>query len=122
MKIAVPVEGESLKIVLRTGQAPFFALFEDAQFDRLVEAPKSGHGHHDHDDHHEHHNDDEAHIQGHGKSLGNLGGVELMLVRMIGTHMREAVDRTGIKIKKIREKHGDFAADAVKNYLEGASK
>ena len=122
MKIAIPVEGENLKIVKRTGQAPYFALFNDAVFDRIVEAPQSGHAHHDHDEHHDHHHgDDEEHIQGHGKSLANLEGTELMLVRMIGTHMKEAVDRAGITVKKIREKHGETAADAVKNYLQGAA-
>lgn len=115
MKIAIPVEGENLKIVKRTGQAPFYALFNDTEFEKIVEAPQSGHAHHDH------HGDDEAHIKGHGKSLANLDGVELMLVRMIGEHMREATEREGITIKKIREKHGDFADEAVKNYLEGAT-
>ena len=114
MKIAIPVEGETLKIVKRTGQAPFFALFDDTIFDRIVEAPQSGHAHHDHN------GDDEKHIEGHGKSLGNLGGVELMLVQAIGTHMKAAVDRAGIAVKKIREKHGERADEAVKNYLEGA--
>jgi predicted Fe-Mo cluster-binding NifX family protein len=122
MKIAVPVEGENLKIVKRTGQAPFFALFDDTEFDRIVEAP-GGHEHHEHDEHHEHHHgDDEEHIEGHGKSLTNLAGVELMLVRMIGPHMKEAVDRAGITVKKIREKHGDLADEAVKNFLEGDTK
>jgi predicted Fe-Mo cluster-binding NifX family protein len=120
MKIAVPVEGENLTIVKRTGQAPFFALFNDAVFDKLVEAPQSGQDHHDHDGEHEHHHgDDEAHIEGHGKSLANLAGVDLMLVRMIGTHMKAAVDRAGIAVKKIREKHGERADEAVKNFLQG---
>jgi predicted Fe-Mo cluster-binding NifX family protein len=118
MKIAIPVEGENLKIVKRTGQAPYFALFDGTDFDKIVKAPQSGH--HEHDEHHEHHHgDDEAHIEGHGKSLDNLGGVELMLVRMIGTHMQEAVKRAGIRIKKIREKHGEHADEAVKNFLQG---
>jgi len=119
MKIAVPVEGESLTIVKRTGQAPFFALFDDAVFDRIVEAP-SGHAHDEHEDDHDH-GDDEEHIKGHGKSLTNLESVELMLVQAIGPHMKEAVDRAGITIKKIREKHGHRADEAVKNYLEGVS-
>lgn len=116
MKIAIPVEGDTLRIVERTGQAPFFALFNDGAFERIVEAPQ-GHAH-DHDDHRHDHGDDEAHIEGHGKSLVNLAGVELMLVRMIGTHMRSAVERADIRIKKIREKHGDRADEAVKNFLE----
>lgn len=119
MKIAVPVEGENLTIVKRTGQAPFFALFEDTVFQCIVQAPKSGHGHHD--DHDHHHGDDEEHIEGHGKSLTNLKGVELMLVRMIGEHMQAAVKRSGIRIKKIREKHGEQADEAVKNFLKGDS-
>lgn len=113
MRIAVPVEGENLKIVKRTGQAPFFALFNDAVFDRIVEAPQGGH----HDDHV--HEDDEAHKEGHGKSLLNLTGVELMLVQAIGTHMKAAVEEAGIAIKKIRQHDGEFAGEAVKNYLQG---
>jgi len=114
MKIAVPVEGENLQIVKRTGQAPFFALFDGDVFERIVAAPQSGH---DHDEHHEH-GDDEEHIEGHGKSLTNLENVELMLVRMIGPHMQEAVKRAGITVKKIREKHGERADEAVRNFLE----
>jgi len=117
MKIAVPVEGKNLKIVKRTGQAPFFALFDDTAFERIVEAP-SGHAHDEHDDDHDH-GDDEEHIKGHGKSLTNLENVDMMLVQAIGPHMKEAVERAGIVIKKIREKHGDVAGEAVTNYLKG---
>jgi predicted Fe-Mo cluster-binding NifX family protein len=120
MKIAIPVEGENLRIVKRTGQAPYYALFNDTVFERIVEAPNSGHAHHDHD-HDHHHEDDEAHVQGHGKSLENLADVDLMLVRMIGEHMQEAVDRAGIKVKKIREKHGDQADEAVRSFLAGSA-
>jgi predicted Fe-Mo cluster-binding NifX family protein len=118
VKIAVPVEGENLKIVKRTGQAPFFALFDDAELSGIVEAPQ-GHAHDEHD-HDEDHGDDEEHIKGHGKSLANLEGVELLLVQAIGTHMKAAVDRAGIAVKKLRQRDGECADEAVRNFLQGA--
>jgi predicted Fe-Mo cluster-binding NifX family protein len=112
MKIAVPVEGENLLIVQRTGQAPYFALFNDAVLESVVPAAQK------HEHHHEHsHKDDDDHIAGHGKSLANLQECELMLVRMIGEHMREAVERAGMSIKKIRQKDGECADEAVKSFL-----
>jgi predicted Fe-Mo cluster-binding NifX family protein len=129
MKIAVPVEGENLKIVQRTGEAPYFAIFNDAEFERIVEAPGNSHSHdghgahhgHGHDHHHDHEEEDHAHINRHGKSLVNLGGCEVMLIRMIGEHMREAVERAGMKIKKSREKEGEYAPDAINAYLDKKS-
>ena len=116
MKIAVPVEGENLKIVKRTGQAPYFAVFEGARMERLAEAPQ-GHEHHHHETH-EDHGDDEEHVQGHGKSLVHIADCDLMLVQAIGTHMKEATERAGIAVKKIRQKDGEYANEAVENYLK----
>lgn len=114
MKIAIPVEGDDLKIVKRTGQAPYFAIFEDTELERIVEAPQ-GHAH----DHHEGHDHGghEEHIGGHGKSLVNIADCDLMLVQAIGEHMSEAVKRVGITVKKIRQKDGEYANEAVASYL-----
>lgn len=43
----------------------------------------------------------------------------MILVRMIGENMREALESVGLKIKKVREKHGESADEIVKNFLDG---
>lgn len=118
MRIAVPVEGESLKIVKRTGEAPFFAIFNENVFEKIVEAPRSHHGH---DDNHDHHNhlDDEEHVQNHGKSVEVIADCDTILVQAIGPHMKEAIEQQNIAIVKIRQKDGEYANDAVNNYLKG---
>jgi len=115
MRIAVPVEGENLKIVKRTGEAPFFALFNDTLFEKIVAAPR-GHG----DDHHDHeHLDDEAHVKSHGKSVASIADCGTILVQAIGPHMKEAIERHEITIVKIRQKEGEYAPEAVENFLKG---
>lgn len=114
MRIAIAVEGENLKIVKRTGQAPYFAIFEDREFEQIVEATK-GHAHDHHEEHD--HGGNEEHISGHGKSLANIADCDLLLVQAIGEHMSEAVERVGIAVKKIRQKDGEYANEAVVNYL-----
>jgi predicted Fe-Mo cluster-binding NifX family protein len=118
MTIAIPVEGENLKIVKRTGQAPYFAIYNNDEFIKLVAAPKG----HSQDEHKEHdHGDDEEHIQGHSKSLVNISECDLILVQAIGEHMKEALERENITIKKIRQKDGEFASQAIESYLKDRS-
>ena len=118
MKIAVPVEGESLKIVEKTGSAPFFAIFDGKTFEGLVPGKQKGaHGHHEHHEHH-HDEDDQAHVHSHAKSLTGLAGVEIMFFRRVGEHMRQAVEQMGIKMKKSRERDGESAVDIVNAYID----
>lgn len=117
MKIAVPVLDDSLKIFKRTGQAPFFAVFVNGTLAELVPNSHDTHDHHAHDKQH-----DEAahaeHINGHKKDIDGLRGCQIILVQMIGEHMREALESLDIKIAKIRERDGEFANDVVYKYLQ----
>lgn len=123
MKIVIPVDTDKKTIVKRTGQAPFFAIYED---DRLIEVVGNGHGegnhgegeHHHHHTHDAHgHKEDEEHVAGHKKDVMALAGNDVILVRMIGEHMREAIESLGLKVKKIREKDGLSADEALKSFL-----
>jgi predicted Fe-Mo cluster-binding NifX family protein len=118
MKIVIPVDNDKQTIFKRTGQAPFFAVYEDEKFINVV---KNGHGegehgHHTHDEHG--HKDDEDHVAGHRKDLLALQGNDVILVQMIGEHMREALESLNLKIKKIRQKDGVTADEVIQNFLK----
>jgi predicted Fe-Mo cluster-binding NifX family protein len=119
MKIAVPVDSDKVTIFKRTGQAPFFAIFQDGVFETTIANAhgKEGHNHHDHEHGHEHAEDDIEHLSHHKKDVAGLVGCDVILVQMVGEHMREAIESLNIKIKKIREKDGHIASEVVKNFL-----
>lgn len=120
MKIAVPVEGDTLKVVEKTGSAPCFALFEDAAFVTLIASMQPA-GQHQHVAHHYHHGADEAHVHAHASRLSGLQGVDVMLFRRVGEHMRQAVEQMGITMKKSRERDGDTATAMVQAFLRKAA-
>ena len=118
MKLAVPVFDESLEIFERTGQAPFFAVFEDDKFLELRENPKHSHSHDEHD--HDHGGKGEEHTNEHRHQVASaIPDVDKILVRRVGPNMQEALKEAGIEIVKIRKKHGDKADEVVKLYLNG---
>ncbi len=115
MKRAVPVSGESLEIFERTGQAPFFAIFEDDKFVELRENPKHSHSHKEHSHNHSH--SGEEHTNEHRKQVKVISDCDEILVRRVGPNMQEALKEANIKIVKIRKKHGDNAQDVINLYL-----
>jgi predicted Fe-Mo cluster-binding NifX family protein len=135
MKIAVPVDEDKSTIVKRTGHGAFFAIFEDGVF---VDVVKNNHGngnhgeghshehHHDHADenHHSHkeYESDEEHVKSHKKDISGIAGCDLILVQAIGEHMQEALKSMNIKVKKIRQKDGVTAEEAVTNFLKKTTK
>lgn len=122
MKIVIAVDEDKKTIVKRTGQSAFFAIYED---DKLVEMLPNKHndgGHHAHTHNHEHnesHEEHAEHTNSHKKDVEGLRGCDVILVRMIGENMREALESVGLKIKKVREKHGESADEIIKNFLDG---
>lgn len=119
MRIAVPVDNDKETIFKRTGQAPFFAIFQDGVFETAIANAhgKEGHNHHDDEHGHVHAEDDALHVAHHKKDVAALEGCDVILVQMIGEHMREAVKSLHVKIKKIREKDGHIASMAVNSFL-----
>ena len=108
MKIVVAVDSDKETIVKKTGQAVFFAIFEN---EKLVDFVKNNHGHgHNHSHEHEH-------ISSHKKDIAGLVGCDVILVQAVGEHMKEALLSIGLKVKKIRKKDGVTAEEAVRNYL-----
>ena len=118
MKLAIPVFDENLEIFERTGQAPFFAIFEDDKFLELRVNPKHSHSHDHHD--HDHHGKGEEHTNEHKHQVSSaLPDVDKVLVRRVGPNMQEALKEAGIEIVKIRKKHGDKADEVINLYLKG---
>ena len=122
MKIVLAVDEDKQTIVKRTGQSAYFAIYED---DKLVKiAPNKHHdgGHHAHREHEEHDHSEmghEAHTNSHRKDVETLKDCDIILVQAVGENMKEALESIGLKVKKIRQKHGTTADEVVRNFLDG---
>ena len=122
MKIVLAVDEDKKTIVKRTGQSAYFAIYED---DKLVDLVPNRHhdgGHHAHRHNAGHHHDDmshETHTNSHKKDVEALKGCDIMLVQAVGENMKEALESIGLKVKKIRQKHGTTADEVIQNFLAG---
>jgi len=122
MKIVLAVDEDKQTIVKRTGQSAYFAIYEDDKLVELVPNKHSDGGHHAHTHAHNHNAsqaEHDAHTNSHRKDVEALKGCDIILVQAIGENMKEALDSIGLKVKKIREKHGKTADEVVKNFLSG---
>ena len=115
MRIAIAVDNDKKTIDKKTGQAVYFAIYEN---DKVVEFIKNNHGtgNHGKSNKHEHMQNDE-HTSSHKKNIAGLKGCDIILVQAIGENMKEALISLGISVKKIRKKDGITADEAVKNFL-----
>lgn len=114
MKIAIPLDSDKESIFKRTGQAPYFGIYQDGKLASVVE---NNHGKESHD-HHEHGEDHATHTEHHGKDIAALAGCEWILVQMVGEHMQEALQSLNIKIKKVRQKDGTNANKLINNFIQ----
>jgi len=119
MKIAVPVEGENLKIVTRTGRAPYFAIFEfDGKDFKLISLNENTHAkeEHEHEEgHQEEHTEDEVlHHNKHVKA-SKVDGCDYVVIRAVGPNMKDALKMEGIKIIQVRKKDGENALEVLEN-------
>lgn len=114
MKIVVAVAEDKETIVKRTGQSAFFAIYEDEKLIDFV-ANKHHDGGHDEHTHGEHSHDE--HTESHRKDVQALAGCDVILVQAVGENMREALESVGLKVKKIRQKDGNRAQEAIRSFL-----
>jgi len=120
MKLVLAVDEDKYTIVKKTGQSAFFAIYENANLFGYVPNKHHDGGHHAHSYEHNHsHEEHEAHTNSHRKDVEALKDCDIVLVQSIGENMREAMESVGLKVKKIREKHGKRADEVVKNFLDG---
>jgi len=117
MKIAVPVEGENLKIVTRTGRAPFFAIFEyDGNEFKLIGLNENTHAiehEHEHGHQEEHTADEVEHHHKHVKA-SKVDDCNYIVIRAIGPNMEDALEKAGVKIIKVSKKDGEYAIEVLK--------
>jgi predicted Fe-Mo cluster-binding NifX family protein len=117
MKIAVPVEGENLKIVTRTGRAPFFAIFEyDGNEFKLIGLNENTHAiehEHEHGHQEEHTADEVEHHHKHVKA-SKVDDCNYIVIRAIGPNMEDALEKAGVKIIKVSKKDGEYAMEVLK--------
>jgi predicted Fe-Mo cluster-binding NifX family protein len=120
MKIVLAVDEDKQTIVKRTGQSAYFAIYED---DKLIELVPNKHhdgGHHEHTHNHENNHSDqeyEEHTNSHRKDVEALKDCDIILVQAVGENMKEALESIGLKVKKIRQKHGTTSDEVIHNFL-----
>ena len=122
MKIVLAVDEDKKTIVKRTGQSAYFAIYED---DKLIDLVPNRHhegGHHAHREHEEHDHSGmghEEHTNSHRKDVASLKGCDIILVQAVGENMKDTLESIGLKVKKIRQKHGTTADEVIANFLSG---
>ncbi len=109
MKIVVAVDTDKQTIVKKTGQAAFFAIYEN---EKVVDFIPNYHGEGNPQGgaYHKHENE-------HRKGVMGLVGCDVILVQAVGENMREALESIGLKVQKIRKKDGTTADEVVQNFL-----
>jgi len=115
-KVAVPVEGENLVVVTRTGRAPFFAIFEcNEESCKFLELRENGHAkEHEHGHHKEAHTEEEInHHHSHVKAA-KLGECKYIICRALGPNMKDAILREGITPIMVSKKDGENALEVLK--------
>jgi len=123
MKIAVPVESDKSTIARKTGQATFFAIYEN---EKVVDFVPNRHGRANHGvgegvggAHHKHeHMQNEESVNSHKKDISEISDCDVILLQVVGEHMKQALISMGIDVKKVRQKDGNTADEVVKNFLE----
>ena len=122
MKVAVPVEGENLKIVTRTGRAPFFAIFEfDGDEFKLIGLNENTHAHeheHEHGHQEEHTADEVEHHHKHVKA-SKVDDCDYIVVRAVGPNMKDALEKAGVKIIKVSINDGEYATEVLEKIKDG---
>jgi len=115
MKIVIAVDSDKQTIVKRTGQAAYFAIYNN---DKILEYIENFHG----DGKHNHNNHSKLteteHTSAHAKDVVGLKGCDVMLVQAVGESMRVSLEEIGLKVKKVRKKDGLTADELVKNFLD----
>ncbi len=116
MKIVFAVDNDKQTIIKRTGQAPFFVIYEDNKVLKYIE---NSHHHSSQGHHHHKEMDEKEHTNEHKKDVEPLKGCDIFLVQAIGENMKDAINSIGLDVKKIRQKDGLTADEVVKNFLNG---
>lgn len=124
MKIAVPVKDKTLEVFVRTGRAPFFAIFEynGCEFKLLglnenthakEEEENEQNGHQEEN----HYEDEVAHHHKHVKA-SKIEDCDYLVTRAIGPNMGKALNLAGVKVVKVRKKDGENALELLKTIKE----
>ena len=121
MKIAVPVNGETLEIVTRTGRAPYYAILEvNEDKMKFIELRENLHSReHAHGKHASGHKEEysESEIRHHRNQLKNIGDTDAIIVRGLGPNMKSALERESIRIVRATKKDGDKADELVRKFF-----
>ena len=108
MKIAIPTDNRKT-LAERTGRAKEFAVYEIENGEIVsVNFAKNTHEHHDHDE-------GQNHDHSHAEIVDALEGVDILLVSIIGKHMKADLESAGINYQRISKTNID---DILSEYLD----
>ena len=106
MKIAIPTNDKK-QITKRTGQAKWFAVFEVSDGKAVnIEYRANEHEHHDHED--------EEHEHSHGELVEILKDCDMVLLLMIGKHLKQDFEDANISFTKVK---GEIILDVLEDYI-----
>ena len=120
MKIAIAVESDKMKVAKRMGHAPWFAIFnvEASEF-KLINLAENEHAkEHDQGGHHHHEENNETEIENHRQHIKPLKGVDGILARAVGPHMKEAIAREGITVYRLPLSAGRNAEELLRFFID----
>lgn len=110
MKIAIPVKDKNLEIYPRTGKAPYFAIFNDSSFSHLVKNIA--------EEHEDETNPSIDHVEFHRKQVEALGNVDVVLVVLIGKHIKKAFEEKNIQVIEFPQNNFKNAKELIQAYLD----
>jgi len=119
MKIVLAVDEDKQTVVKRTGQSAYFAIYEDDKILKYVPNRHHDGGQHAYKKQNHGNRADEAYTNSHAKDVASLKNCDIILVQAVGENMKETLESIGLKVKKIRQKHGTTADEVIQNFLSG---
>ncbi len=125
MLIALPINEDGSKIVVRTGRAPFFGIYKlDLQKSEIEYIEKIENGHSIEElegvGHHEQHTETE--IEHHRKFVRALKKCDYLLALALGPNMRDALLREGVKVKLYKKKDASTPDELLKLFMDNIDK
>jgi len=115
MKIVIPVDNDKETVFKRTGQAPFFVIYENSKRIDVI-TNNHAHSHSEEDEHHTHGSSDDE-VEHHRQDIQNLKGCDVILAQAVGSNMEKALNLIGLEVQKISKVDGLTASEVVDKFL-----
>jgi predicted Fe-Mo cluster-binding NifX family protein len=118
MKIAIPVDKDKETIFKRTGRAPYFAIYDNGDLEKVIVNAHAAS--HEHAHHHEENSEEE--VRHHRQDILELEGCDIILAQAVGENMQKALQSLGITVEKISRADGTEADEVMDKFLKNSLK